>query len=272
MARQIACGHCGGSHGSIAEVRDCSAGDHQQSGSTPTSNSPSPPETSAPTPNRPAGPSPSSSASRPRPTALTATATATGTVETIDAPADRLAGPPQLGRSLLTGPGDPIPEPWQGLAEIEASADSARSVIERLHEAWRNRERLIIRWSGPLPDGHRPVTKPFYELSVAEELPGDRLLFSITANSVNTLGPKPSYPPLTAALALGATLTMNGVDAGPGRDGAPPGELTLSDGSSGWADGGPLDLTLPGRLPGPLIPRCHLAAGSLRPVAADRRS
>ncbi|MGI9596495.1 MAG: ATP-dependent helicase, partial [Acidimicrobiales bacterium] len=47
---------------------------------------------------------------------------------------------------------------------------------------------------------------------------------------------------------------------------------TLSDGSSGWADGGPLDLTLPGHLPGPLIPRCQLAAGSLRPLGADRRA
>lgn len=279
MARQIACGHCGGTHGSIAEVRNCSQGEHDYTpqdppppeptyqGAAPTagpsSNGPSNSGQATSTKTRASRQTPSSGRTRSSGTAGTRPSARTNraVTTTFDVAPELLAGPSELGRAVLVGPDAAVPGPWQGLAEVEASADSPRDVVDRLHQAWRTRERIVIRWTGPLPESAPVVTKPFYELSVSEELPGDRLLFSVTANSVNTLADKPSFAPLAAARALGARLVEK-------PDGQTGGEVLLSDDSPAWADGGPLDLAVTDSFDGVVIPRCHLESGSLRPLAA----
>ena len=181
-----------------------------------------------------------------------------------------LAGPPQLGRSLLIGPDQVPPAPWQGLVEVAASAESPPSVIDRLHQAWRLRERLIIRWSGPLPDPAPVLDKTFHRLAVDEELPGERLNFAVTANAVDLLDGAASFAPLSAALRLGARpapgLVGEWAGSEPGSRSA--GDLAADDLAADdgpvWVDGGPLNLELPSIVEGRIVPRCHLEAGSLR--------
>ena len=279
MARRIACGHCGSTHGSIAEVRACSRGEHhgageqdvaEPAGGAGRSTTPRPPTT-----NRPAvsGSETANGAGRP---AVSGSETANGagigaaSVAWPEPAAEMLAGPPQLGRSLLIGPDQVPPAPWQGLVEVAASAESPPSVIDRLHQAWRSRERLIIRWSGPLPDPAPVLDKTFHRLAVDEELPGERLNFAVTANAVDLLDGAASFAPLSAALRLGARpapgLVGEWAGSEPGSRSA--GDLAADDLAADdgpvWVDGGPLNLELPSIVEGRIVPRCHLEAGSLR--------
>ncbi len=174
--------------------------------------------------------------------------------------AEQLAGPPELGRSVLLGSDDPVPGPWQGLPEVKAGHDADQAVTDRLHQAWRSRERLIIRWSGPLPDAAPKVSKPFHQWAVDEELPGERLAFAVTANTVSLLDSQPAFAPVAVAIELGAETV-----SGPSPT---DGDVALRDGRVAWADGGPLDLDLPRTVGASVIPRAHLVSGSIRPLPA----
>lgn len=177
----------------------------------------------------------------------------------VGLPAERLAGPEALGRSLLIGNDGDVPRPWQGVTEIKADADAGPEIIDQLHQAWRTRTRLVIRWSGPLPDPAAVLRIPFHEWSVDQETPGERLLFSVTANAINCLSDQPGFEPVAMGLGLGATVS------GP-EDTA---DLVLANGTPAFADGGPLDLDLPASISGAVvIPRIHLVSGSIRPMSA----
>ena len=238
MARRIACGHCGGSHGSVAEVRTCSQGSHPAPGSTITTNldhdpasdrEPASPAAQYSGQGRPAGEDRAAGRSRPSTgseaaagngvasptTTPTATRAARATRATpgrradatiLGVAAEVLAGPPALGRSVILHPDAAVPSPWQGLAEIKADADSDQDVVDALQRAWRARERLIIRWSGPLPSADPELSKPFHQWTVDLELPGERLAFAVTANAVNLLGDDPAFEPVAMALSRGAEL------------------------------------------------------------------
>ncbi len=270
----IACGHCGGTHGSVAEVRAC-AQDHPAEadggraidagppdGPPPGPEGPPPTRRSTDRPtNRdstPARPSPAR-----RPAAPTSGGGSAGPRVDLDRPnpilAERpiedLAGPAALGRSVVLAPDGEVPEPWAQAPEIEADAAATDETVERLHRAWRERERLVIRWSGPLPDPDPVTSEAFHQLGPDHELAGERLRFAVTANAVDLRGPSPRFEPLELALAIQG--------GGPSADG--PTELRLGDGLDVVVDGGPLDLDLAATV-GPLVPRAHLVAGSLRPL------
>jgi DNA helicase-2/ATP-dependent DNA helicase PcrA len=147
-----------------------------------------------------------------------------------------------------------VPEPWSRAIEVEADAASGPEIVERLHRAWRERERLVIRWRGPLPPADPVSAEVFHRLGVDHEPAGERLRFAVTANAVDLRGSTAAFAPLGRALSLGATAA----DAGP--------EAVLADGTTTWVDGGPLDLDLAAVLDGPLLPRVHLEAGTLRPL------
>ena len=158
-----------------------------------------------------------------------------------------LAGPRCLGRGVVVGPDQAVPEPWASCREIPTDAGSDRTTIDALLEAWRNREPVVVRWRGDRPPPEPgSLDQPFHELGPDSDVPGDRLWFAVTANAVNLLGPKPVYDPLSRAVAAGATID-----------------------DALRADGGPLDLDLAahGELGGRgYIPRCHLLVGSARPL------
>ena len=92
----INCGHCGGAHASVREVRECSMGEHAGSAT-------------------PAGvePPPGSELLSPRSAPV---ASAPARIESVLAPLTvepaALAGPHVLGRCLLVNEGAPIPAPW----------------------------------------------------------------------------------------------------------------------------------------------------------------
>jgi DNA helicase-2/ATP-dependent DNA helicase PcrA len=170
------------------------------------------------------------------------------------------AGPEGLGRSLVVAPGEPVPEPWSDAPEVEAAATARPDLVERLHRAWRTRERLVIRWSGPLPEPDPVLGAPFHELGPTTELAGERLRFAVMANSVVHLDGRTDLEPVALAMALGGSPT-------PAHR---TGDVTLPDGTAVWVDGGPADV--PGPLLGspdpsiPVVPRVHLVARRLVPV------
>ncbi|MEM7272493.1 MAG: ATP-dependent DNA helicase UvrD2 [Actinomycetota bacterium] len=174
-----------------------------------------------------------------------------------------MAGPEPLGRSILLQPDQAVPVPWQDAPEVEADADADTELIARLHRAWRDRERLVIRWRGPLPTAAPVVDEPFHTWTVGGELPGERLAFAVTANTVDARGKLPTFAPLGRAKALGAV-----VAEAPDLADPTPFDATLTDGTEVLVDGGPLDLDLPASLDRPLVPRVHLVSGSLRPMTA----
>lgn len=179
----------------------------------------------------------------------------------LDRSPSQLAGPDVLGRSVLLRADDPIPEPWSSATTIAASADSGPDVVKRLHEAWRTRERLIIRWTGPRPGSLPTLDLPFHELAPDSELSGERLAFSVTANTVDLLDGGTRFLPVGQALGLGAAL---------GPDG---GDIVLPSGVAAWVDGGPLDRFTAAPLDDlDVVPRIHLVSGRLLPVrpAGDR--
>jgi DNA helicase-2/ATP-dependent DNA helicase PcrA len=140
---------------------------------------------------------------------------------------------------------------------IEASAASPPPVVERLHRAWRERERVVIVWSGGLPDLDPVLVVPFHQLDPIDELPGERLRFAVCANAVHLLGDSPRFEPIERAVALGATV-----------DG--PGDVVLADRRAVWVDGGPMDPLAGVELDQlPVVPRPHLIAGRLQPVGPD---
>ncbi len=267
MAR-ISCGHCGGTHSSVAEVRTCSlSGAESPTGPTiPTSRSE---HSSQPTRQ------PTTGHTKPvdhRPLASAETSP--------EQTATELAGPDYLGRSLVVTTANSIPEPWSQAERIEVDGDAPLALIERLHLAWRTRERLVMVWLGGDPENHRadPNPQPFHDLDVSHEIPGERLDFVLTANAIDLRGPKPRFDPLDRALALLADAEpIPRPSVGIGAD------LRLADGTELLVDGGPLDLDLQQLVEGtrqdggatatptgspcpPIVPRVHLVAGVVRPL------
>jgi DNA helicase II / ATP-dependent DNA helicase PcrA len=242
MARTILCGHCGDSHGSVAEVRACSAGG---------------PLTAGASPSRPALGTEADPSTRPRRTPPGGDGAVSAP---LPLPVETLAGPDRLGRCLLVRPGAIVPDPWAAapVVRLQAAATDP-ALVARLHTAWSRRERLVVELEGELPGADPVLVVPFWTLGPGTELPGERLRFLLTANTVDARDPAgPRFEPVGRAVALGA------------RTGGPA-DVTLPDGTSAWADGGPLEPHDPASTGGhPVVPRPHLVAGRLLAVGADR--
>lgn len=229
MGKPISCGHCGQWHDSVAAVRACSAQPSLE---------PPPSDTNTRTKRAPSA----------RPL----------TQQTNLEPT-KLAGPTHLGRSLLCSPGTDIPSPWVDAHRISASIDADDETVDRLHQAWRQRERVVVEWSGPLPDNQPILDEPFHQLAPDTDLPGERLRFAITANAVNILGDTVSFEPIDLAVANGAEVD-------------PSGRIRPRSGDRAWLvpDGGPLEGFRADQIgPEPLVARPHLVGGRLTPIRTD---
>lgn len=290
MGRTIQCGHCGGEHVSIPEVRNCSADNpnsHDPSAAplpdfedvgndSPPSNSRS--RSNQPTPRSHNRQSISKNTNRKKSGQPTSTPLETPTSLTVPVVGGRdlirLAGPQALGRGLVIEPGVQVPAPWQGCEELRVNIDASVETVERLHAAWRNRERLVVRWSGRLPDNDELNDAPpnFHELTPSYEVPNERLLFALTANNVVGLSDEPhhggSFNPLSNALAAGATTNTD--TEGEERAGDIIVDMIVDNddarGAPVWLDGGPLDLQLANHIDGTIVPRANWQTGQIRPL------
>ena len=182
----------------------------------------------------------------------------------IDDP-EHLAGPDSFGRSLVidtddTSAQDVIPKPWRSAPIIEADAGAAPAIVDRLEQAWRKRERLVIQWSGPLPESDPVLSIPYYELAPGTELPGERLGFFLTTNAVVAVADTVRFEPIERAVALGAK---------PATDNTSSGDVVLPDGELGWVDGGPSSLPLTDHDSIGIVPRAHLVTGSIKALSPE---
>ena len=233
----ISCSYCGGSHATPGEVRAC----WERTGGSPADDAP---EESAPAPAAPRPPAP-----RP-PAALAARPATSATV----GPAEQLAGPDALGRSIVLLPGADVPEPWAGCArpaeevlvdeQTLASGEAMAALVGVLGARWRSRTRTVIRLgdaSALLADPERsPGTvdvRPLHEIGPRGELTLDVVHHLVWSNSVDGRDPD-------AASWAG------------------------EDSAAAWVDGGPLTFFLP--IDGvPVVHRIAVEHGSLAPFATN---
>ena len=177
--------------------------------------------------------------------------------------ADRFAGPPELGRSLLVHPGDAVPEAWSGCERVRVSLDDISAATgRRLREAWLGRTRLVIELEGEFPEPSPVWQSPWWELSPGLTMRSEVLAHLITANTVDARQPgQARFAPVEAALRLGATLASEPSMLATG-DGDGEGDV-VTDAGPVWCDGGPLAAF---GLAAPVVPAANLSAGSLRGV------
>lgn len=196
----INCGHCGGAHATVAEVRACA-------GAPAAASDPAPADRAAPS---------------------TAPLAVVGTPLTPDW--DRLGGPAALARNIVVGPDDPIPEPWVDaeVVEIETSAPHD-DALGRLVQHRLARRRVVIRLAGELPAADPTLPVDYWHLAPDTDLPGDRLRHLVLSHAVDArdVG-RPTIAAVDLAIAAGATLAVSG-----------PGDVMGPDGPL-WCDGGPL--------------------------------
>ncbi|MEM7288179.1 MAG: ATP-dependent DNA helicase UvrD2 [Actinomycetota bacterium] len=225
----IGCGHCGGQHATVAEVRACSAG-------TPAVSAP-PGSEPLPEPDPPA-----------RPRRGVATAPAVSPV-VLAADWERLAGPEGLARNLIVRPGDAVPAPWADAGRVAVSDVDDPIAIDDLRAARTARRRVVIELGCDLPAPDPVLDIDYWHLSPEADLEGEVLRHLVLSHAVDAREPeRPTVDAISRAIAAGATLTTEG-----------PGDVTTAHGVA-WCDGGPLDWL---ELDAPLIPAVHLASGSV---------
>jgi DNA helicase-2/ATP-dependent DNA helicase PcrA len=241
----IACGHCGGRHETVAEVRSCTG--TRLADVLPFDE---PPLDDARHDEAPVA--------EPR----RASSAVSGPSEVAAAPGDLvvLAGPDELGRSLVVGPGQIAPAPWGDAPRIvvdAAALATADLVMAQLQPWWGERRRYVVELAVDVPTGptEREDTEP-WRLVPSFTFLLDQLAHLVWANAVDLRDPgAPTFAPRSHALAAGA---------GPSATA----DVALGDGRDAWCDGGPLDVDLARRLGAPLIPAPNVD-GRLEPLGLD---
>ena len=173
--------------------------------------------------------------------------------------ADALAGPHELGRSVLVRQGDTPPDAWSDCERLSVSpGDFSAAAGRRLREAWLQRVRLVIELDGDLPDAAPVWQAPWWELAPGLTVSSEVLAHLLTANTVDARDPaRARFAPVEAALELGAE-SMGASNARGASDGD-----VRTDAGPVWCDGGPLETF---ELAAPVVPAANLAAASLRGV------
>jgi len=178
-------------------------------------------------------------------------------------------GPLVLGRSVLVNPGDDPPDEWLNVHRVIASDISnaitlnsvdANDTRSFLRQCWINRKPLVIEisdmeaLSGKCND-HVSDWKDKFDKK--------NLLFYITENAINALDSQ-DY----RWWAMGRGIDLGGLQNGLNQTG----DLTKSDGSIIWLDGGPFNLkSLKSESGIPVVPRVNLRQGKLTPRKRFRK-
>ena len=205
----ISCGHCGGRHATVAEVRGCS-------GSRPESGRAGADEVGVPAGERP-------------PSAVAGTAGRHPSPIPLVADWKRLAGPAALGRNLVITPGDPVPAPWADAPRVRVGTDPL-AALDTLRRHRADRIPTVIELAGSLPDADPVLEVDYWHLAPETDLPGEAVRHLVLDHSVDARDRSaPSIHAVDVAVAGGATVVADG-----------PGDVIGPDGPM-WCDGGPLD-------------------------------
>ncbi|HLI43201.1 MAG TPA: ATP-dependent DNA helicase UvrD2, partial [Acidimicrobiales bacterium] len=162
-------------------------------------------------------------------------------------------------------PDQATPEAWRGLDRVRVEKVDA-ATADLLGAAWRSRTPLVIELQPGLGLDH-PKEPPAeaitdlqpWEWSVDLDLVGERLHHALWASSVDARAGQSRYRWAAHATRLGATIDPSG-----------EADVILPDGRRAICDGGPLDVSLAGRLGSAVVHRLGLEHGSLEPLACPR--
>ncbi len=296
----ISCGHCGGQHATVAEVRACTGTLAARDPSEP----PDPPDdlwstdlsgppgspsrtgraltsidrdphtrvhtTGGPSTRDPSTGGPPSPGDRHRPERPGERQSAAAVPEAPVVVAR--SGPPGLGRTLVVAPGQEVPAPWDDsprfVVDDDTRADPA-PLIERLQPYWNARRPYVVELAAPL-DRHPDEVdeREPWRLDPAFTFPLAQLAHLVWSNALDLRRPdQPRLDAARGAVAAGATVATD-ADVRPSGDVREPGDTTL------WCDGGPLDLGLAERTGQPVghafwLEQGHAAALHPTPTTAD---
>ena len=226
----IACGHCGGRHATVKEVRTCSL----DTESTDIDSESAPPRLTELSTDRPKPPN------RCRPVVL-------------DPDWQRLAGPEALGRNLVVNPGQDAPEPWAECERIVV--DGQPGALSHLRELRKTRTRAVIELGIDLSDEPPVLDVSYWHLSPNTDLEGESAQHLVFEHSVDARVPaKPTIRAVSRAVSAGARPLPQGL-----------GDVETNEGPA-WCDGGPLEWFDDIELGAPVIPAVHLAIGSLTTI------
>ncbi len=226
----IACGHCGGRHATVKEVRTCSL----DTESTDIDSESSPPRLTEFSADRPKPPN------RCRPVAL-------------DPDWQRLAGPEALGRNLVVNPGQTAPDPWVECERIVV--DGQPGALSRLRALRKTRTRAVIELGIDLSDEPPVLDVSYWHLSPNTDLEGESEQHLVFDHAVDARVPaKPTIRAVSRAVSAGARLLTKG-----------PGDVETNEGPA-WCDGGPLEWFDDSDLGAPVIPAAHLCIGSVATI------
>ncbi len=172
----IACGHCGGTHSTVSEVRACSL--DAVSGA----------------------PEPESASLR-------------HVVErcvALEPDWQRLAGPEALGRNLVVNPGQDTPEPWAECERIVV--DGQPGALSRLRELRKIRTRAVIELRIELSDEPPALDVSYWHLSPNTDLEGESEQHLVFEHSVDARVPaKPTIRAVSRAVSAGARPLTQGL-------------------------------------------------------------
>ena len=178
----IACGHCGGRHATVKEVRTCSL--DTESTDTDIEPESAPPRLTEFSADRPKPPN------RCRPVAL-------------DPDWQRLAGPEALGRNLVVNPGQDAPDPWAECERIVV--DGQPGALSHLRALRKTRTRAVIELGIDLSDEPPVLDVSYWHLSPNTDLEGESEQHLVFDHAVDARVPdQPTIRAVSRAVSAGA--------------------------------------------------------------------
>lgn len=141
-------------------------------------------------------------------------------------------GPDRLGRGLVVGPGDPVPEPaagWPRLTIEPADLEEPGPALDRLDAWWRERVPSVVVLAVPFDELKAPQVEqsPPHRLDPGFELTRERLHFLTWVNRYDGREGRVRWHHGERARRVGAATAADGT-----------GDVAVS-GSPMWVDGGP---------------------------------
>ena len=168
-----------------------------------------------------------------------------------------LAGPKELGRSLIINPDQDVPAPWSDSPRVIIDHQSLQDpeTLDAVRRAWIGRQRTVFEVDAALPDSPSTSNAEVWSLDTDFELVADSILELVARNALDARGGSLRFPLVALALRAGATPDESG-----GAD------VLLPDGTPAWCDGGPLTLGIDSGDGAAII--CHetLSHGGLAPL------